>query len=496
MTRRLRRHLAERYRLILAHTGSLLVVGGLAMLAPAAVALSDARGGVAEGAAFLLPSAALLVIGAGLRLGLRPPPGAPLSHAEGSAIVVLGWSAVCAASAVPFMGILGLDASQSVFEAVSGWTTTGLSVVDVTTAPRSVLLWRSVMQLLGGAGLAILMLAALAGPAGSGMSAAEGRQQLVPHVRTSARLVMTLYTFYAVVGAALYVVAGMDWFDAVNHAFCAVSTGGFSTRAESIGTWDSVAVEAVTLPLMIVGSLNFLAAYRLLRREPGLRSGEVRLSGLLLALSCGSLFLLTTRHLYSGLGRQLRVALFEATTALTTTGYSTVGYGDWAGFGILVLIGLMLVGGGTGSTAGGLKQYRVHVLLRAVGWQLAEQTKPRGQVLDRWIWQAGRKVRITGEQIAGMAAFCALYLTALVLGTAVLAAHGFGLRESLFEFASTLGTVGLSVGVTGPELPGLVLWTQIAGMILGRLEFFVIFGGSAKLARDLRAASAGLVRRP
>jgi trk system potassium uptake protein TrkH len=136
------------------------------------------------------------------------------------------------------MAIGGLNFTQAVFESTSGWTTTGLSVVDVSVAPRLVLLYRSLMQLAGGAGLAVIMLSALAGPAGTGLSAAEGRaDQLVPNVRRSAKLVVTIYSGYVIFGGVALNLAGMGWFDALNHAFAAISTGGFSTRAESIGSW-------------------------------------------------------------------------------------------------------------------------------------------------------------------------------------------------------------------------------------------------------------------
>jgi trk system potassium uptake protein len=151
--------------------------------------------------------------------------------------------------------------SRALFESVSGWTTTGLSVVDVTSAGPMILFWRSIIQLAGGAGLAIIMMSAIVGPTGVGISSAEGRSdQLVPHVRQSARLVLIIYTCYALPEPLAYRMAGMSLFDAVNHSFAAVSTGGFP-RVESIGYWDSTAIEAVTLPLMLLGNLSFVTAW-------------------------------------------------------------------------------------------------------------------------------------------------------------------------------------------------------------------------------------------
>ncbi len=188
------------------------------------------------------------------------------------------------------MAIQKLNFTQAVFESVSGWTTTGLSVVNVENASHLILLWRSIMQWAGGAGLAIIMLATIVGPAGPALGIAEGReQQLVPQVRKSAKIVMMIYTMYAIVGIAAYYFAGMKTFDAINQTFAAISTGGFSTKTDSIGHWNSVSIEAVTIPLMILGNLNFLTAYLMFHGKIKLTSknGEVRLMLLLIPLCCG-----------------------------------------------------------------------------------------------------------------------------------------------------------------------------------------------------------------
>ena len=295
-----------------------------------------------------------------------------------------------------------------------------------------------------------------------------------------------IYGGYVLVGVPALRLAGMSWFDAVNHAFAAISTGGFSTRAESIGYWNSPAVEAVTMPLMVLGNLSFLTAWVLLQgkfRAAG-RDGEVRLMGLLLPLCAALLFLLTTRGLYPTLGKSARVAIFETVTALTTTGFSTVGYGNWNSFGWAVLIVLMLIGGGTCSTAGGIKQYRVHLLWRSLVWDLRRALLPQTAVTAEPVWQSDRQVFVSDARLRRVGTFLFLYLLTFVAGSAVLAAHGYGLKQSLFEYASAVGTVGLSVGVTSPSAPPAVLWAEAIGMLLGRLEFFVVLTSAAKLARD------------
>jgi len=426
---------------------------------------------------FFIPSTILIIIGAGIWRAFRPRSAVILTVHEGGVIVLLSWIVVCVFSAWPFMAIEQLNFTQAVFESVSGWTTTGLSVVDVIKAPHLILLWRSIMQLAGGAGLAIIMLAAIAGPTGPGLSVAEGRStQLVPHVRESAKIVLVIYSGYTLVGILAYWIAGMSFFDAINHAFAAISTGGFSTQYASIAHWNSVAIEAVTIPLMILGNLNFLTVYLILQSKfkTAYRNGEVRLMAFLVPISSLILFLLVCRNLYPAMGESVRVAIFETVTALTTTGFSTTSYGNWNSIGFLVLIILMLIGGGTCSTAGGIKQYRVYLLLKSFLWELRRPFLPRTVVVENYVWQGERKDYISDGRIRQAAIFVFLYLVTYIIGSGVLAAHGYGLKESMFEFASALGTVGLSVGITSANSPPLVLWAETLGMFLGRLEFLVI----------------------
>lgn len=479
-------NLKQRYRAILSYTGLILLLGGLLMLTPL-LALIVWPGEWVHSLGFILPAIVLCGIGTGVWRAFRPRKPVILTVQEGGVVVLLSWVTVCLFSASPLISVQGLNFTQAVFESVSGWTTTGLSVVDVTQTTHLVLLWRSIMQLVGGAGLAIMMLAAITGPIGPGLSVAEGRsEQLVPHVRESAKLVIRIYAGYILVGTLAYWLAGMTLFDAINHAFAALSTGGFSTQPESIGHWNSVAIEIVTLPLMILGNLNFLTAYLLLhgKLKAVYRNGEVRLMATLIPACALILFLLVCGGIYPGLGKQIRVAIFETVSALTTTGFSTTSYSDWNAVGFLVLTTLMLIGGGTCSTAGAIKQYRIYLLFKSILWEIRRPFLPRTAVVENYVWQGERKDFINDSRIREVATFVFLYLATYIFGSGILAAHGYGLRESLFEFASALGTVGISVGVTTADAPPLVLWTETVGMFLGRLEFFVIFVGLAKIIRD------------
>jgi trk system potassium uptake protein TrkH len=482
------------YGAILAYTGLVYIITGGALMAPL-LALPFYPGEADQAWAFLLPGGALALLGTLLWYRFAPDRAVTLGWQDGAVVVLLAWiGAITAASAV-FMLAHGLNLTQAVFEATSGWTTTGLSVIDVTRATHLVLLLRSVLQLAGGAGLAIIMLSTLAGPVGAGVSSAEGRgDQLWPHVRRSASLVLALYAGYNVVGTVALWAAGMSFFDAVNHAMAAVSTGGFSTRVESIGYWDSPIIEAITIVLMIVGTLNFLTAWTLFRGKlrSFARNGEVRLMALLFPLGA-LVVLLSAGALYPSLGKAARVAIFEVVTAGSTTGFSTVGYLSWPALSILMLIFFMLIGGGTGSTAGGVKQYRVYVLFRALWWEIQRRFLPASAVTAHALWVGEQRRFLDDAQVRDAAVFVFTYTTAYFLGVAVLAGYGNTLSNSLFEFASALGTVGLSVGVSSADAPGGLLWTETIGMFLGRLEFFAVFAALFKVARD---GSALLDRTP
>jgi trk system potassium uptake protein TrkH len=489
--------LRRKYQAVLAYLGLTLTLVGAVILFPLLV-LPARPQECPQALGFLVPGLASCAAGLVSFLLLRPRQIA-MSFQEGGVLVLLSWILACLLGAVPFMLVERMNFTPALFESVSGWTTTGLSVVDVTKARSMTLLFRSTMQLVGGAGFAIIMMATLIGAAGTGVSGAEGRtDQLVPQVRQSARIVLTLYLGYTLVGTMAYALAGLSPFDAINHAFAAVSTGGFSTRVDSIGHWDSAAVEAVSLALMLFGNLNFLTAYLIFkgRFRMAARSGEVRLVAILAPMGCLALFIFVSHGLYTALDKAIRVCVFETVTALTTTGFSTVSYPvpyrDWGTLGIFLLILLMVIGGGTCSTAGGLKQYRVFLVTKAVFWEIRKALLPRSAIIDQYVWRGEERYYLSDQHVRQVAVFSCLYLAALAVGTLVLAAHGYQLHEALFEYASAQGTVGLSLGVTTAAAPRLVLWTEMAGMFFGRLEFFVIFISVAKLVGDIPS----LLRRP
>ncbi len=485
-------YLRRRYKAIFGYIGLVCMIAGLAILSPliALVAYPEEIG-LAWG--FLLPGLGLSLLGLVLWRSLAPKSddtqSTTLTLQEGAVIVAFSWFIAVLVGTVPFIAVADLNFTQAMFESTSGWTTTGLSVVDVTQTSYLILLYRSILELFGGAGLAIVTLSAIAGPVGASLTSAEGRtEQLAPNVRRSAKLVLIIYSGLCAIGTVALKISGMGWFDAVNHSFAALSTGGFSTRADSIGYWDSPFVEAVTIVLMLFGALNFVTIYLLLTGQikSVIRNGQVRLQAVVIPLGAIAIFFGSALTLYPTLSKAIRVSIFEIVTALTTTGFSTVGYGDWSGLPWLAMIIVMLIGGGAGSTAGGIKQLRIYILFRALMTDAIGRIRPKGAISETEIWQGDQRHFVTANQIHQAALYLFLYLMLFLIGGAVMMSYGYPLQDSLFEYASTLGTVGLSIGVTAADAPVGVLWTQIVGMFLGRLEIFTVFVGVVCFLRDLR----------
>lgn len=481
-------YLRERYQALLSYIGSiLLVIGGLFMVPLLTLPFYIGEAPLAGG--FLLAGLPLVIGGGFLRQYYKPEGGLSLSFQEGTVIVLLVWMIATLMGALPFLLATDLSLTHAVFESTSGLTTTGLSVVDVTTTPNLILFYRSFLQLLGGAGFAIIALSAISGTTGAGFSIAEGRSdQLAPHVRQSAATVLRIYVAYAVIGVLALRLAGMSWFDAVNHGFTAIATGGFSTRPESIGYWQNPVIEIIVMVLMILGALNFLTAYVLYRGKfrAFFSNGEVRLVLVVLPVTAIVVALAITAQLHPDPFDAGRIALFETVSALTGTGFTVSDYRNWADFGWIIIIALMILGGGTGSTAGGIKQYRIYVIYKGLRWELQRSFMPQHSVNQPAVWQGEHRSFLNDRQIRQVALFALLYIAIFFVGTCIIAAHGNRVADSMFAFASALGTVGLDVGVSVADAPITLLWTQTVGMFLGRLEFFPVFIGLFKLTADFK----------
>lgn len=426
---------------------------------------------------FIIP--ATLAISIGLILRLLKPKKVHRLSAQQDAVIVTGiWIVNAFFSAMPFVLAGMLNFTQAYFEAMSGWTTTGLSVVDVTKAPHIFLMFRSIIQFLGGVGLILIVVSALSETYGLKLYNAEGHSdKLLPNLAKSARFILKIYLGYFIAGTILYTIFGMPLFDAINHCMAALSTGGFSVKVDSIGAYNSVPIELITIVLMILGATNFFANMLLIKRKfkEFFKLGEMRFAFILLGITVPLTAFVSLAPLYNSASHGFRLALFNLISALTTTGFATVSYVSWPSLAVFMLIIMMLIGGGAGSTAGGIKFGRVYLMLKVFVWNIKKKFMPERNMNELYIYLPQGKTFINDKNYADASNYIFIYLFITAIGTSILSGLGYTLQEALFEFSSAAGTVGISIGVTSPDMHPVAFWTMTAGMLLGRLEIYVVF---------------------
>ena len=407
--------------------------------------------------------------------------------------VLFTWFWGIAVGAMPFFLSGQLKFVQALFESVSGWTTTGLSVMDVTQTSHIFLFYRSFMQYCGGLGFVLMMVMLVSGKRSMDLFNAEGHpDKLMPNLKQTAQTIFEMYIIFLILGMAAYVVCGMPLFDSLCHAMCSLSTGGFSTKLNSIGEYHSLPIEIVTIVLMLIGTTNFAVLLLLLRGKwrQAAKVSEVRFLFLLLLIFVPMMAVSLSSELGMGLSEGLRHALFNAASALSTTGYATMPYESWPSFAIGLMILLMLIGGGIGSTAGGLKLTRVYLILRMIGLNVKRKLLPQRCVDAPTYVKAQGRTKIDEELCSDTVGFVGCYLLLFLAGALLLTVtSGCGLEKAMFEFASALGTVGLSIGLTGTATNNATLIVEMVGMILGRLEIFIVLTGAYYGLQEIKPPS-------
>ena len=485
---------AEGYRLVAGYLGVAAMLVGTILFLPLLFLIAFPEE-ISYAAYFIGPGAASVIIGYLLSLFIRGKNRARLRRNQDSLIVVSTWIIAVLVSAIPFMLTGRYDFTQAVFETISGYTTTGLSIVDVENCPKIFLSFRSIMHFSGGIGFMLVMASVFSDRNGIRLGNMDDRpDRQIPYLLKSLRTIAAIYSGYVISGAILYMVAGMGWFDALNHSIAAVTTGGFSTKAQSIGFYDSFFVEIITIVLMLLGATNFLVHLLIFRGKISgwARHCETKLSSILIILATPvvGFFLLGT--IAQSLPQAARLALFQTVSALTTTGLRTTSdFSLWPSSSLLILLLLMLTGGGAGSTAGGIKQARVVILIKSLWWEMRHKFDPKRILRDPVIRHYGAEDDVIDEDKCQTGLFVVLYLAIFMMGTLAYCFIGYSVQDSAFEFASALGTVGLSAGITRFGAPSGVLWIGSMGMFLGRMEIYFVLLSFAKVAKDAADALRG-----
>ena len=444
---------------------------------------------------FLLPGGGSVLLGLLLCLFGRhdgaDSAGWRSSTQRSSITVLFAWLWGVFIGALPFVFCDQLTMVQALFEAVSGWTTTGLSAMDVSITPMVFLFHRSFMQYCGGLGFIMVMTVFISNKNSMNLFSAEGHpDKLMPNLKKTTQAIFVIYNACLVIGTIAYRLVGMSWFDGVCHAMCSLSTGGFSTKLGSIGEYDSLPIEIITIILMIIGTTNFAALLLLVKGKFRAFSkvSEIRFMCLVLLLAVP----VVAWSLSSGLGvsplEGLRLASFDVVSAMSTTGYSSMSYADWPQLAIGVMIATMLIGGGIGSTAGGLKLSRVYLLFRMAGTNIKRRLSPPNGIESPHYIKPQGKTPIDHDLQDDIVGFITTYLSIFFVGSLLITVTAdCTLTEAMFDFASSMGTVGLSIGITNPLTDNATLIIEMIGMLLGRLEIFIVLIGLTSLPRFLKS---------
>lgn len=462
------------FPMIIGYMGYFMMMMGLILLLPLIVMIFYPNE-QSFAYAWIIPGVLCLIIGYLFTLILHGREPLRLERHQDAVLLLMIWMIAIFVSAFPIYLLGDYSFTQSIFEATSGYSTTGLSVVDVAHASKTLLFYRSLMQFFGGVGLVLVLTSTLSDRYGIRLYTAEGHNdKVLPNLAKSARLILSLYTVYIVIGTIGYVMFGMNWFDAINHSTGSLSTGGFSTQAASIGHYHSAPIEWITIILMLLGSTNFIVHLWLLkgRLRLGIRHIEIYLflviTPVMILIMWYALSTLSYPH-------ALRVAIFQYVSAITTTGFQTLPtFQSLPPLFTFSVIMMMIIGGQAGSTSGGIKQFRIGLMLKGMYWSIRDRISHQRTIHAHDVYKFGKRLPIQDNDLHATHAFIMLYLLVLVIGTLIFTSYGYTIEESLFEFSSSLGTVGLSIGIIGSQTPSMLLWTSIIGMILGRLEFYVV----------------------
>lgn len=418
---------------------------------------------------------------------------APIRHVgnrDAIFVVASGWVLAGVIGALPFVFAGELGLIDAMFESVSGFTTTGSSMMrELDAAPRSLAMWRSVTHWLGGMGIILLLIAVLPqlGVGGKLLLLRESTgptpKGIEPKAQDTAMLLFLIYVGLTVVGIMAYLCTGIGLYESVNHCFSAISTGGFSTRYNSIASFDSLSVELVTIAVQLAGGINFIMYYKLVKREwrGPLYDTELRVflgmfvvaTLLITANLCGARLVMPgtdTSFAEYDFATALRHAAFQVSTMMTDCGFVLPNYDEWPLFSQLMLFLVTITGGCVGSTAGGFKILRLIILF---------------YVIVNWLERAARPKLVTVVRVSGVAVepdvanrvmfFLGLYVVWMTFGIFFMAFTGLPMDAAITSVIATMNNCGPGLGVVGPttdfsQVPDAGKIFLTVNMLVGRLE--------------------------
>ena len=408
-----------------------------------------------------------------------------LTNRDGFLLVTLSWVSASALGALPFI-LSGYIPSyiDAFFETVSGFTTTGSSILtNIEAMPRALLLWRATTHWLGGMGIVVLLVAVLPALGFSAIRIMEAEapgpsvDRITPHISSTAKTLWLIYLGLTILETLLLCIGGMSLFDAICHAFATMATGGFSTKNTSLAHYNSGFIHWIVTIFMFLAGTNFTLHYHLLKGKIGSFFKDTEFKVYLSIFVIASVIIATdllNAGLYHSFGQSLRFSAFQVSSILTTTGFATADFGAWPAASQAILFILMFIGGGAGATGGGIGGRRIVVLVETAATEMRYVANPRGVYT---IFLGNKALR--KNVIYDIAALVFLYFAFFFVSVIVISFSGVDLLSSATAVIANLGNIGPGLGKVGPTFNYAFfpwwakLWLSFA-MLVGRLEVYTV----------------------
>ena len=460
--------------------GILLIVLGAAMLAPYFLQIYYKEGSHSFiSASFVTMFIGVLFILANLEKDFK------LNLKQTFLFSSLAWVMVATFGSLPFLlSTQDFNFSEAFFESMSGITTTGATIIsDLDNSPKSILLWRAIMQWLGGIGIVVMAITILpllkvGGMQLFKMEGSDSTEKILPRAIEVAAIIISTYIILTLMCGFFYWIFGMTIFDSISHAMTTIATGGFSTHNDSIGFFQSSNIEIVASIFIILGSIPFISYLKFTQGNKKIFFQDVQIRGLiyLLTISIIIMFLYLLLIKYeSNLLDKIRISSFNVISILSGTGYVTDDFGLWGKFSLIFFLILMFIGGCAGSTACGIKIFRLQMLLIFLKNQVKKLISPNSVIITKYNNQ-----KISDNFINSVIIFIFTFLFIFLIIAMLLSISGLDFITSISGAASAISNVGPGLGdVIGPngnykEIPNISKWILSAGMLLGRLELFAV----------------------
>ena len=397
-------------------------------------------------------------------------------------LTALSWFSIAIFGSLPFIfSDIGFSFTNAFFESMSGITTTGSTIIpNLESMPKGILLWRAILQWLGGIGIIVMAITLMPIMNVGGMqlfkiSNNDSSEKILPKSKEIALRLIYIYTSLTALCLIAYKVFGMSIFDSLTHAMTTIATGGFSNYNDSIGFFNSAAIEISSMIFIILGSLPFIAYIKFLNGNKKIFLSDIQIRSFIkiifISISVLSFYLIMTNSSEFN----LRKTLFNIISILTGTGYVNAEFDSWGNFPLVIFLGLMFIGGCAGSTTCGIKIFRIQVLYLFVSNQLKKIIYPKGIFVVKY-----DQSPVDDKFISSIISFIYMYLVIFFVITALLSLTGLDFITSISGAATSISNVGPGLGsIIGPNgnfstLPDISKWILTLGMILGRLELFAI----------------------